>query len=212
MDIEKTIDILDGNATPVKGHLHQKTDWWTLSAWKSNEVTFDPRHIIDEIEELERDLLDDIHNSKNTVPRPIYLQNKVNIITLIGLTQSAKRDTGEAVGEGAGGGVQYTSVGSGGTAELEGNTNLETEFTDTAYARKDLDVVGQRKVLNQTAKYGVLFDDNSFDATPRSIKEAGLHWHTTDTAKLHARVTFTEFTLNAGDLFVIQINELQENA
>jgi len=72
--------------------------------------------------------------------------------------------------------------------------------------------MGLGTVLNQTAKYGVLWDDTDFDATPRNILESGLHWHTTDTAKMHARVTFTQFTLNAGDLFVIQINELQENA
>jgi len=211
MDLDKTIEIIDGDAGILDGHIHQKTDWWTLSGWKGNEVHFDPRHIIDEIESLERDIHEDIVNRKNTCPRPIYLQNKVNVITLIGLTQSAKRDTNEAVGEGTGG-VQYISVGSTGTAEVEGDTNLAAEFTDTAYARKDLDVDGQRKVLNQTAKYGVLFDDTSFDATPRNILESGLHWHTTDTAKMHARVTFTQFTLNAGDLFVIQINELQENA
>jgi len=212
--IEETINILDGIAPlkPIKGHRVQKTDWWTMTGWKKDEVWFDDRHIIDEIEKLERDLHEDIINRKNTCPRPTYIENRVNIITLIGLTQSAKRDTGEAAGEGGGGGVQYVSVGSGSTAEVEGNTDLETEFTNTLYARKDLDATGQRKVINQTAKYGVLFDDTSFDSTPQDIKEAGLNWHTTDSSKLHARVTFTTFQLNAGDIFVIQINELQENA
>jgi len=191
-------------------HRHSRRQIWTMSAWKKDEVSLNPKTIINDIEKLERDLLEDKLNHKNTVPRPIYFQNKENVITLIGLTQSAKRDTNDAIGEGTGG-VQYVSVGSGGTAEVEGNTNLETEFTDTAYTRKDLDVDGQRTVLNQTAKYGVLWDDTDFDATPRTIRESGLHWHTTDTAKMHARVTFTAFTLNAGDLFVIQINELQEN-
>jgi len=211
MDIKKTIDIIDGKAPQIKGHIKQKTDYWTMTGWKKDEVWFDDRHIIDEVEKLERELHIDILNDKHTVPRPTYLENKVNIITLIGLTQSAKRDTNEATGEGTGG-VQYVSVGSGSTAEVEGNTDLETEFTNTLYARKDLDTSGQRRVTNQTAKYGVLWDDTSFDTTPASIKESGLHWHTTDASKIHARVTFTTFTLNAGDLFVIQINELQENA
>jgi len=211
MDIEKTIAILDGDGGTLAGHRHQKTDWWTMTGWHKDDVWFDDRHIIDEIEKLERELHNDIINDKHTVPRPIYLENKVNIITLIGLTQSAKRDTNEATGEGTGG-VQYVSIGSGSTAEVEGNTDLETEFTNTLYARKDLDATGQRKVLNQTAKYGVLWDDTSFDTTPQDIKESGLHWHTTDSSKIHARVTFTTFALSAGDLFVIQINELQENA
>lgn len=211
MDIDKTIDILDGKAPQIKGHLHQKTDWWTMTGWKKDDVWFDNRHIIDEVEALERELHNDIINNKYTTPRPTYLENKVNIITLIGLTQSAKRDTNEATGEGTGG-VQYVSIGSGSTAEVEGNTDLETEFTNTLYARKDLDATGQRKVINQTAKYGVLFDDTSFDTTPQDIKESGLNWHTSASSKLHARVTFTTFSLNTGDLFVIQINELQENA
>jgi len=211
MDIDKTIEIIDGHAGILDGHIHQKTDWWTLSGWRKDEVWFDPKHIIDEVEKLERDLHEDIINRKNTCPRPIYLQNRVNVITLIGLTQSAKRDTNEQLGEGTGG-VQYVSIGSSGTAEVEGDVDLVSEFSNTLYARKDLDAVGQRKVLNQTAKYGVLFDDTSFDATPQTVRESGLHWHTTDASKMHARVTFTAFTLNAGDLFVIQINELQENA
>jgi len=211
MDIEKTIAILDGDAGIMSGHIHQKTDWWTMTGWHKDEVWFNDRHIIDEVEKLERELYNDIINNKQTTPRPTYLENRTNIITLIGLTQSAKRDTNEATGEGTGG-VQYVSIGGGSTAEVEGNTNLETEFTNTLYARKDLDATGQRKVINQIAKYGVLWDDTSFDTVPEDIFESGLHWHTTDTAKMHARVTFTKFTLNSGDLFVIQINELQENA
>jgi len=211
MDIEKTIAILDGDAGVLDGHIHKTTDHWTMTGWRKDDVWFDERHIIDEIEKLERELHSDIINDKHTCPRPTYLENRTNIITLIGLTQSAKRDTNEATGEGTGG-VQYVSIGSGSTAEVEGNTDLETEFTNTLYARKDLDATGQRKVLNQTAKYGVLWDDTSFDSTPQDIKEAGLNWHTTDSSKIHARVTFTTFALGAGDLFVIQINELQENA
>jgi len=211
MDIDKTIKIIDGDAGILDGHIHKTTDHWTMTGWRKSDIWFDPRHIIDEVEKLERELYDDILNDKHTCPRPFYLENKTNVITLIGLTQSAKRDTNEALGEGTGG-VQYVSIGSSATAEVEGDNDLVAEFTNTLYARKDLDVDGQRKVLNQTAKYGVLFDDTTFDATPQTIRESGLHWHTTDSVKMHARVTFTAFTLNAGDLFVIQINELQENA
>ena len=75
--LDKTIDILDGKVPSIPGHRHQKTDWWTMSAWKKDEVWFDDRHIIDEIEKLERELHNDILNDKKTVPRPIYLENKL---------------------------------------------------------------------------------------------------------------------------------------
>jgi len=207
-ELEKTIDILNNIKPPTK---KQVNDNWTISGWKSSEIMFDERHIIDEIEHLEYELHSDLVNNRHTTPRPFYFNNVPNILTLIGLTQGAKRDTNEAAGEGTGG-VQYVSIGSNATAAVEGDTDLNTEFTNTAYSRKDLDVDGQRKVLNQTAKYGVLFDDTSFDSTPQDIKEAGLHWHTSAASKIHARVTFTTFQLNAGDLFVVQINELHANA
>ena len=57
----------------------------------------------------------------------------------------------------------------------------------------------------------MLWTGGSFDALPRTIKEAGVHWHLTDASKCHARVVSTDFVLDSGDLFVVQINELQEN-
>jgi hypothetical protein len=60
-------------------------------------------------------------------------------------------------------------------------------------------------------KLGMLWDDSSFDSTPRTIKESGVHWAVSGTTKCHARVVSTDFVLDAGDLFVVQINELQEN-
>jgi len=192
---------------PIKGHINQKSDLWTMTGWHSNEVSFNPKRIIDEVEKLERDLLNDFMNGKNTAPRPFYLQNVPNVITLIGLTESAKRDTDEVSSS-----LSHSSVGSDATAPAESQTDLLVEFSNTLYARRDYATQGQRKVINQTSKYGMLWDDTSFDTTPETLRETGINWSLAGAANMHARVTFTAFILNAGDLFVVQINELQANA
>jgi hypothetical protein len=60
-------------------------------------------------------------------------------------------------------------------------------------------------------KLGMLWDSSDFDSVPVTIRESGVHWHLTDASKCHARVVSTDFSLDTGDLFVVQINELQEN-
>jgi len=193
---------------PVKGHTVSKSDVWTCSLWDSKDIWFDDRHIIDDIEKLERELHSDLTNNRNTTPRPIKFENYPKVITLIGLTESAKRDTDEVSSD-----LQYIGIGdnTGATGAAEGNTQLDSEFANTLYARKDLAVTGQRKVINQPAKYGVLWDDTSFDTAGQTIKEAGIFWVSTGNNVMHARVITSNFTLSAGLLFVIQINELQEN-
>ena len=58
----------------------------------------------------------------------------------------------------------------------------------------------------------MLWDDTDIDVTPAvDIKESGLHWHVSNSSAMHARVTFTTFTFDPGDLFVIQMNEQQAN-
>ena len=190
----------------IDPHYHAKKDTWTMTAWKQDEVTFNPRHIIDEIEGLERELYDDLMNHRITCPRPKYLDVQDNILTLDGLTQSAKRDTAEVSTSN-----RYFSLGSNATTATENDHGLGTEFVTAPYARKDLTVEGSRKVYNQTAKYGVMFDDGDVPAPPIDIKEAGLHWASSGANNCHAHVTFTTFSMVTGDLFVIQVNELQEN-
>jgi len=207
MEIDKTIDILNQKHPLIKGHISQKTDMWTISGWHSDDVSFTPTKIIDEIEALEYELYNDYLNKKTTTPRPYYLQNVPNIITLIGLTESAKRDTDEVTSS-----LTHSSLGDNATGATEGDVDLVNEFTVTLYARKAFATDGQRKVLNQTAKYGMLWDDTSFDPTPQTLRETGIHWSLAGASEMHARVTFTNFILNAGDLFVVQINELQANA
>jgi hypothetical protein len=80
----------------VQSIYHHQSDMWTLSMWKEDEVSFRDHHIIDDLEKLQLDLGNDLVNNKNTAPRPEQYENQFNVITLIGLTESAKRDTAEA--------------------------------------------------------------------------------------------------------------------
>lgn len=209
-DLGLVINAIEGQKIPftprVPPHYHAKKDQWAMSAWKQDEVSLNPRHIIDEIEKLEYELYNDMINQRVTTVRPSYFSVEDNILTLIGLTQSAKRDVAEVSTSN-----RYISLGSNATAATENDTQLGTEFSGAPYARKDLSVDGQRKVFNQTAKYGVMFDDGDVTSVPVDIKEAGLHWASSGNNNMHAHVTFTTFNMQSGDLFVIQINELQEN-
>ena len=194
------------NYAPGTEHIATKHDVWTVSGWKENEVQFKGSHIIDQIEKLQLEIANDLVNNKNTAPRPTYFENVDNVLTLIGLTESAKRDTGEVSTT-----LTHNSIGTGTTAASESDTDLETEDTGGSYARQAYATAGQRKVASQTAKYGMVWDDTVVSAAGVVITESGVHWHVSNPSSIHARVTFTAFTLSAGDLFVTQINELHQN-
>ena len=201
-----TVDPISIDYAPGSEHISVKHDVWTLSGWREDEVQFNRNHIIDEVEKLQLELANDIINNKHTAPMPTYFENADNILTLIGLTESAKRDTGETSTS-----LTHNSIGTDSTAATESDTNLASEDTGGSYARKAYASAGQRKVSSQTAKYGMVWDDGDISGAPLSIKESGGHWHASDASKLHARVTFTTFSLTSGDLFVTQINELHQN-
>lgn len=200
-------DQLSVEFTPGTEHVSLQTDLWTLSAFKEKDITFRPQYIIDEIEKYENELLNDLYNNKNTTVRPIYYNNAYNIITSIGLTQSAKRDTGEVATTNT-----HNSIGTSSTTATEADVSLAAEDTGGSYARRSYASLGQRKVTGSTAKYGMLWTDSAVSAVPISIKESGVHWASSGASTLHARVTFTTFSMSSGDLFVTQINELHQNA
>ena len=187
-------------------HVSLQTDLWTLSAFKEKEISFKETHIIDEIEKYQQELLNDLSNNKHTTARPIYYENAYNIITSIGLTQSAKRDTGEVSTTNT-----HNSIGTGSTSVTEADIGLATEDSGGSYARRSYASNGQRKVSSQTAKYGMLWQDSNVSAVPITIRESGVHWASTGSSTIHARVTFTAFSMSSGDLFVTQINELHQN-
>ena len=213
-ELTKTVYASNGNnPEPIEilfnlgaEHVSLQTDLWTVSAWKENEVQLKGTQIIDQIEKIQSELLNDIINGKNTTPRPIYYENSYNILTLIGLTESAKRDTDEVATS-----LTHNSIGTSATTATESDVGLIAEDTGGSYARRSYASNGQRKVISQTAKYGMLWQDTQVSAVPLSIRESGVHWASTGSSTLHARVTFTTFSMTSGDLFVTQINELHQN-
>jgi hypothetical protein len=213
-DLVKTISAINGINTDKliidyesgQAHVHAGVNRWTLSLWNEDNITFNRTQIIDQVEQLEMELYEDIINNRNRAIRPKQLICTDNIITNIGLTESAKRDTGEVSTT-----LTHNSIGTGTTTPTVSDTNLATEDTGGSYARLAYASAGQRKVANQTAKYGMLWDDSKVSSAPISITESGVHWAVSGSSDIHARVTFTTFSMTSGDLFVTQINELMQN-
>ena len=193
-------------AEGLSHHIKINSDSWGFTLWDGKDVSFNPTNIVQENEKLLSEVQNDLINNRTTTARPKKFEAMDNVILLQGIQESIDRDLGTASTV-----LDYCSIGSDSTAEAESQTDLLAEFTDTAYSRKQFSTVGSRSRVNQTMKLGMLWDDTSFDATPRTIREAGVHWASTGTTKCHARVVSTDFVLDAGDLFVVQINELQEN-
>jgi hypothetical protein len=198
--------IIQEQAKELSHHIKMSKDSWSFTSWKSGSITFNPSHIVEENEKLITENLNDLVNGLNTTTRPKKFESMNNVILLQGIKESIDRDIGAVATD-----LDWCSLGTSSTAEAESQTDLQTEFTDTAYARKVFSTAGSRSRTNQTMKLGMLWTSASFDAVPVTIREAGVHWHLSDTSKCHARVVSTDFVLDAGDLFVVQINELQEN-
>jgi len=140
----------------VSHHVNLQADNWILTKWNESEVDFakNPTCIVDNHEKLLKEILDCEGNPRKTVlPTQVITAN--NILTTAGLAESAKRDTGEVSTT-----VDYVGIGTSSTAEAESQTSLGSEDSGGSYARRRLSTQGQRKVVNQTAKYGVLWQDS----------------------------------------------------
>jgi hypothetical protein len=175
---------------------------WTVSKWNEDEVSFNPRNIIKEHEKI-------LSENPKTSVLPSKIEHSNNVILTQGLTESAKRDAGLASTA-----IDYVSLGTSSTAESESQTDLQAELSGSPYVRKQCSTQGARAVVGVVAKYGMLFtttDVPSASSIPITIKEAGLHWHVSDASKCHARLAFSDFALDAGDLLVIQANETMSN-
>jgi len=199
-------EFLKAEAEDLSHHIKLHKDHWGFSSWHAGSVSFNPSQIVEQTEKLLSENLNDVINGLNTTTRPKKFESLNNVILLQGIKESIDRDIGAVSTE-----LNWSSIGTSATSESESQTDLQTEFTDSAYARKVFSTGGSRNRVNQTMKLGMLWDDTSFDSVPVTIREAGVHWHLSGASKCHARVVSTDFVLDAGDLFVVQINELQEN-
>jgi len=199
-------DLIKKEAEKVNEHVKLSQDYWGFTLWSKGSVCLNPNNIVNENEKLLAENYLDILNNRITTIRPSKFQCMLNVITLIGMRESIDRDINVSSSD-----LDHASLGNSDSAEQESQTDLQAEFTDTAYARKVFSTVGTRQRVNETMKLGMLWDDTSFDGTPRTIKEAGVHWSLAASAACHARVVSTDFILNAGDIFTSQINESTAN-
>ena len=197
---------LHETAEDLSHHIKLHKDHWGFTSWHAGSITFNPTRVVEQSEQIMKENLNDLESGLNTTVRPKKFESLNNVILLQGIKESIDRDIGAVATS-----LDWNSLGSSSTAEAESQTDLQTEFTDTAYARKVFSSAGSRSRVNQTMKLGMLWTSASFDTVPVTIREAGVHWALTGTTKCHARVVSTDFVLDSGDLFVVQINELQEN-
>jgi len=199
-------EFLRSEAEDLSHHIKLHKDHWGFTSWHAGSITFNPTRVVEQSEQIMKENLNDLESGLNTTVRPKKFESLNNVILLQGIKESIDRDIGAVSTQ-----LNWNSLGSNSTAEAESQTDLQAEFTDTAYSRKVFSSAGSRSRVNQTMKLGMLWTGTDFDALPRTIKESGVHWALTGTTKCHARVVSTDFVLDSGDLFVVQINELQEN-
>jgi hypothetical protein len=206
-----TIDIND-EAVGISRHINLRTDEWWVAKYRKKDCPFigltgDKLHFA--INKNFNERVNDKINGKHTTHMPIQEEVLNNIITNIGMQESLDRDIAVASTS-----IDWLSLGTGTNAEDPTNTALQTELTDTAYARLRFSTEGSRTRTNQTATYAMLADHTILDSPPTTINEAGLEWNATKgTANtIHARAKFSSgFPLDTGDILVIRATELQAN-
>ena len=88
---------LEKLARGVSRHVNLQADNWIVTKWNESEVDFakNPTCIVDNHEKMLREILDCEGNAGKTVlPTQVITAN--NILTTVGLTEAAKRETGES--------------------------------------------------------------------------------------------------------------------
>lgn len=192
-------------------HTNIRQNNWTIQKWKKSEfdesigkIRFGPGgNFTKKMEKITMEYLQDKANKRVTTIHPKQDHFGNNILLLVGMEESSRRDTKDAPANTTG--VQHLGWGTGGTAEAESQTGL----ISATGARQDLDTDGQRSTINQTSKYSVSADDTDL-TVPVTLKEAALY-NTLTTGIAHARIQFPDFALTAGERITAQINELMAN-
>lgn len=209
----------------LRSHFNIRSHKWTLMKFKKDE--FDESvsrniiygkngNLVLQLEKLQSEIISDSINKRKTTIHPIHrttskyarnpLKNiieKFNILLLVGLEESSRRDTKDSPAGTTG--VNHLGWGTDGTAESESQTGLIV----ATGARQVLDTDGQRSTISQTSKYGMTTDDTDL-TVPVTLKEAVL-FNALTGGIAHARIQFPDFLLSAGERVTAQINELFQN-
>ncbi len=179
-------------------------DDWIIAGFREDEVHFNPHKVVDEFDKL---MIEIKEAERNTTIKPHYYHETPNIALLTGITYDLKLGTGQESTS-----YDYIGLGTDATAENEAHTDLQTEDTGGSYARLQVSVAGQRKVVNQTAKYGVQWLDTQISATGVIYKEVGLHWSASTANNCFARAVPTAFQFDSGDIYITRLNIIRANA
>jgi len=204
-----TVD-LDKLAPGISHHVNMRVNEWWVAKFRADDCPFKKGNNLNEqiVKHFEERINDKLNN-KHTTSQPVQEEVVNNILTNIGMAESLDRDIGDSSTT-----IDWLSLGTGTNAEAVGNTALQTELTDTAYARLRFSTAGSRTRTNQTNTYAMLADHTILDSPPETINEAGLEWNATKATAntIHARSKFSSgFILDTGDILVIRATELQAN-
>lgn len=185
---------------------------WTIAKWNQKEfdsvtnIKYGKKgNFIESMNKLWNEVIVDKLNKKRTTISPLQYYTNSNILLLVGLEESSRRDTSDAPENTTG--VQFLGFGTDNTSELESQTGLISAYG----SRLDIDVKGQRSTpaAGQTSKFNVTATDVEL-TVPVTLKEAVLYNKLTS-GKGHARIQYPDFLLTAGDRITVQINELHRN-
>ena len=186
-------------------HLHISSNTWILQTFKKSEYPElkNDSKLLSKLDKITKELCS---TSKNTVNPPQStqvitphgtIQQEKNILTLAGMTEMAKRSTGETDTTNT-----HHAIGTGTTAETINDDELETEIGRIP--------IGTKATVNQTERYGSVFESTDIDNPPQDISEAGIFTADAD-GLLIMRVTATPIALPAGLLLAIQTNVTHQN-
>jgi len=188
------------NEMPPVGHRVTKGQVWHIGKFRKDEL-FSQIPEKDYGKELDN-LTQEIYFNPNNTIKPLQWIRKWNVLTLVGLEECAKRDTGQTTTT-----ITHVQLGTDGTAENESQTVLGAPVG----TRKQYSTQGTRIVLSgtQTAKYSMVFLDTDF-TVPITLREAG-QFTLVAGGIMHSRIQYPDFTLNTGEVIVTQINETLVN-
>lgn len=190
-------------------HLNITYNPWIITTWRESdypELAKNDEHLQSKLDKIYEEIA---QTTKKTVNMPVsqqmllgsasfIAQSKAhNILTLLGMSEMAKRSTGDSNSTNG-----FHAVGIGQSAETINDTTLEDEVGRKA--------IGSRTVVNQTERYGSVFNSADVTNPPRDISEAGI-LTANALGILIMRVTSVPVSLPVGLLLTLQTNVTHQN-
>ena len=186
-------------------HLTLQYNLWTIARWNESEVpelAKNDQNLISKLDKIWKEISET--KRKTTVkplsvtvvngsisPRCLSYEERLNILTNLGMAEMGKRSTAESTTTNT-----HHGIGTGITSETVSDTVLQTEV-----GRK---VIGTRAVVNQTERYGTAFTDADV-TVPKTITEAAI-FTLLVAGVMILRITAAGQLLDTGNIITIQTN------